>query len=248
MRLREYSDRIPKPLAELGARPLLWHLMKYYAHYGHKEFVLCLGYGGTAIKDYFLKYNECVSNDFVLQKGGQKIELLKTDIEDWKITFVDTGLQSNIGQRLARVRPFLESDEMFLANYADGLSDLDCNEYVESFKKRGKTASFLSVRVPQTYHLVHADAEGYATRLEHVAESGTRINGGFFAFRREIFDVMRPGEELVVEPFQRLVEQRQLLARPFDGFWRSMDTFKDKIELDELLTKGGPAPWQVWLR
>jgi len=246
MRLREYSDRIPKPLAEIGSRPLIWHLMKYYSHFGYRDFVLCLGYGAAAIKSYFVKYDEYISNDFVLSQGGKELELLQKDIHDWRITFVDTGLASNIGMRLMAVREHLAGEDMFLANYADGLSNMDCREYVETFKKRGKIASFVSVAVPQTYHIVHADNEGYATRLEHVAESNIRINGGFFAFRSEIFDYMKPGEELVVEPFSRLLAERQLLATPYNGFWRSMDTFKDKIELDDLVARG-KAPWQVWL-
>jgi glucose-1-phosphate cytidylyltransferase len=221
--------------------------MKYYAHFGHKDFVLCLGYGAAAIKNFFLKYDECVSNDFVLSASGKQVELLDQDIADWRITFVDTGLHSNIGERLRRVRKFLADDEMFLANYADGVCDLDLGAYVDSFKKRDKIASFVSVPAPHTFHIVHADAENNATKLEHVAQSTVRINGGFFALRREIFDYMRPGEELVLEPFTRLIEKRQLLAVPYDGFWRNMDTFKDKMQLDELVAQGR-VPWQVWLK
>jgi len=247
MRLRDYSDQIPKPLVEVGARPILWHLMKYYAHYGHKEFILCLGHGGAAIKNYFLKYDECVSNDFVYTDGGKNVELLSRDIQDWRITFADTGLSSSIGERLRRVRQYLGDDEMFLANYADGLSDLDLAGYVESFRKRGKTACFLTVPAPHTFHIVHSDAEQHVQRLEHVTRSPVRINGGFFVLRREIFDVMNPGEELVIEPFSRLIEKRELIAVPYDGFWQNMDTFKDKIQLDEMVGRGH-APWQVWLK
>jgi glucose-1-phosphate cytidylyltransferase len=136
---------------------------------------------------------------------------------------------------------------MFLANYADGLSDLKLDQHLDAFKSRDRIASFLSVKVPQTFHVVHADAENYALQLEHVSDSPIRINGGFFAFRTEIFESMRPGEELVIEPFQRLIQRRQLIASPYDGFWHSMDTFKDKIQLDEMVLKG-PAPWQVWLK
>src|SRR5436190_9129212 len=156
MRLRDYSDTIPKPLVDVGSRPILWHLMKYYAHFGHKDFILCLGHGATAIKNYFLKYDERIFNDFVLTDGGRKIDLLGEDIHDWKITFVDTGLNSNIGERLRRVRHYLEYEEAFLANYADGLSDLDLAPYVESCLKRGKIASFLSIPAPHTFHIVHA--------------------------------------------------------------------------------------------
>ena len=245
MRLRDYSERIPKPLVEIGPRPILWHLMNYYAHFGHKDFILCLGHGANAIKDYFLKYDECVSNDFVLSEGGRKIDLLKRDIHDWRITFVDTGLDSNVGQRLRWVRPHLEGEEIFLANYADGLSDLDLRSYVERFEARRKIACFVSVSVPHTFHIVQADSDQHVLSLEAVAQSAIRINGGFFAFRQEIFDYMREGEELVLEPFERLAAERQLLAHPFDGFWRSMDTFKDRQDLEDLWGQAR-APWKVW--
>jgi glucose-1-phosphate cytidylyltransferase len=244
-RLRDYSEQIPKPLVDVGSRPIIWHLMKYYAHFGHKDFILCLGHGARAIKEFFLKYDECVTNDFVLSSGGKQIELIRKDIDDWRITFVDTGLQSTIGERLRQVRPYLAEEEMFLANYADGLSDLDLSGYVERFRKRKKVACFLSVPAPHTFHIVHADAEQFATRLEHVAQSPVRINAGFFALRGEIFDYMKPGEDLVIEPFQRLMAERQLIAVPHDGFWRNMDTFKDKMQLDEMVAQGD-VPWQVW--
>jgi len=246
-RLRDYSERIPKPLVEVGSRPILWHLMKYYAHYGHKEFILCLGHGAAAIKDFFLKYDQCVSSDFVLSEGGRKINLLDRDIQDWKITFVDTGLHSNVGERLRSIREHIEGDEYFLANYADALCDLDLNAHVEMFRKRNKIACFLSVPAPHTFHIVHSDGEQHATRLEAITQSSIRINGGFFVFRSEMFEFMHPGEELVVEPFARLMSNRQLLAVPFAGFWRNMDTFKDKMELDDLLMRGR-GPWQVWQR
>src|SRR5690349_18891731 len=189
-RLRDYSDSLPKPLVEIGSRPIIWHLMRYYAHYGHKDFVLCLGYKGSSIKSYFQNYDECLSNDFVFSQGGRQIDLLQKDIDDWNITFVDTGLRSNIGERLRRVRKYVEKEEMFLANYSDGLSDLDCNAYIDAFKRSDKVARFLSVRVPQTSHIVHADDEHNVHRLEFVGDSNIRINGGFFVLRSEIFEYM----------------------------------------------------------
>jgi len=236
-RLRDYSEQIPKPLVEVGSRPILLHLMQYYAHFGHRDFILCLGHKGSAIKSYFRNYDECLFNDFVYSNGGHSVDLVRRDISDWRITFVDTGPRSNIGERLRRVRQYVESDEMFLANYSDALTDLNLTEYVESFKERGKVASFLSVRVPQTFHIIHSDAQGHLQGLEFVGDSSIRINGGYFVFRKEIFEYMKAGEELVVEPFQRLIEKRELLAVPHDGFWRSMDTFRDKTELDELLER-----------
>jgi len=247
MRLRDYSDQIPKPLVEVGSRPIMWHLMRYYAHYGHKEFILCLGHGAAAIKNFFLKYDECNSNDFVFEEGGRKLTLLNEDIRDWRITFVDTGLTSNIGERLRRVRKYVDSDEMFLANYSDGVSDLHLPSYIDNFVKRDKIACFLSIPAPHTFHIVHTDAESYATKFELVGSSSVRVNGGFFILKREIFDYMNPNEELVLEPFQRLMEKRELIAYPYDGFWQNMDTFKDKVTLDDMVTRG-KAPWRVWLK
>ena len=245
MRLRDYSDRIPKPLVEVGPHPILWHLMKYYAHYGHKDFILCLGHGGAAIKQYFKSYDETAANDFVMKNGGRDIELLRRDIEDWRITFIDTGAGSNIGQRLLRVKHLLDGEEEFLANYADGLSDLNLDQYVDWFHHRGKVAAFVSIPAPHTFHVIDADADCQVRGLQLVSQSDVRVNGGFFVFKRSLFDRMKEGEELVIEPFARLAAEKQLLAYPYNGFWRNMDTFKDKIGLDEMWSRD-QAPWRVW--
>jgi glucose-1-phosphate cytidylyltransferase len=244
MRLREYSESIPKPMVTIGYRPLLWHVMKYYAHYGHKEFILCLGHKADTIKDYFLNYDECISNNFVLSGGGKKIKLLNRDIEDWSITFVDTGVTSNIGQRLKAVEEHLQGETTFLANYSDGVTDLPLPEYLAHFHKRDKIASFLSVRPPHSFHVVSTDGD-VVNQIQHINKANIRINGGFFIFRTEIFDHMEDGEELVEQPFHRLIAQEQLLAYRYDGFWAAMDTFKDKQQLEELYTRGD-APWVVW--
>jgi glucose-1-phosphate cytidylyltransferase len=184
----------------------------------------------------------------VLSRGARRVDLLRKDIEDWRITFVDTGHESNVGERLRRVRRFLDEEDIFLANYADGLSDLPLDTYVDDFVTRdGALACFLSVPLPQSFHVVHTAADGEVTGLEPVATSALRINAGFFVLRREIFEYMNPGEELVVEPFGRLVSERKLMAHPYDGFWRPMDTFKDKLDLD-LIAASGHAPWEVWKR
>jgi len=247
MRLRDYSATIPKPLVEVGSKPIMWHLMKYYAHFGHKEFILCLGHGASAIKEYFLKYDETFTNDFTYAEGGRRITLLNQDISDWQITFVDTGKHSTVGERLRRVRPHLGDDPVFLANYADGLSDLNLHDYVENFVKSDKLACLLSVPSPHTFHLVNTDDSGDVVSLEPVATAPLRINGGFFALRRELFDYMNVGEDLVLEPFQRLIEIKKLRALSYDGFWQNMDTLKDKITLDGMV-EHGPGPWQVWRR
>src|SRR4030095_5982699 len=168
-RLREHSDTIPKPLVNVGNRAMLWHLRRYYAHFGHKEFVLCLGYRGDLIREYFLNYNECMTNDFVLS-GGQ-VDLISSDIDDWKITFVDTGLHSNLGKRLLLARKYLQGDDAFLANYSDGLSDLRLDLQIEDFERRGVTASFIAVRTAQTFHFVQSDDGGIVTGFGQLRES-----------------------------------------------------------------------------
>jgi glucose-1-phosphate cytidylyltransferase len=245
MRLRDYADNVPKPMVPLGYRPIIWHLMKYYAHFGHRDFVLCLGYRGDMIKNYFLHYEEGLSNDFILSEGGRKRELLTSDIEDWRITFVETGASSNIGQRLMAVKKHLAGEEMFLANYSDGLTDLHLPNQIEAFRKSGTVGTFLSVRPNLSYHFVSTDELGRVQSFRDIAQSGLRVNGGFFVFRQEIFDYMRPGEELVEKPFNRLVAEQKLLAFEYDGFWVPMDTAKDKQRLDELYATGKP-PWYVW--
>jgi len=244
-RLREHSETIPKPLVPIGVRPVMWHLMRYYAHFGHKDFILALGYRGDLIREYFLNYSESLSNDFTLSDGGKTVRLHTSDIHDWRITFVDTGLHSNIGQRLLRVRHHLEGEAMFLANYADGVSDLPLDLLIKDFENKKAAASFVAVRVPQSFHIVSASPDGFVTRIGPMNEDDTRINGGFFALRREIFDYIREGEELVEEPFRRLIVEKLLATYPYDGFWRPMDTFKDKVTLDRMEAHGD-CPWMVW--
>lgn len=247
MRLRDYSETIPKPMVNIGYRPILWHVMKYYAHYGHKDFILCLGHRADTVKNYFLNYNECASNDFVLSWGGKKLELYNSDIQDWRITFADTGIDSNIGQRLKAVEKYLEGENEFLANYSDGLTDLPLPQQLDHFHKNGKTASFLAVRPNLSYHMISLqEGEGNLVSGIHAINNGTlRINGGFFIFKTKMFDYIHEKEELVNGPFQRLIDEKQLIGYPYDGFWTSMDTFKDKQQLESLWGSGA-APWEVW--
>ena len=247
MRLREYSETIPKPMVHIGYRPILWHVMKYYAHFGHKDFILCLGHRAEAVKNYFLNYDECTSNDFVLSSGGKNLELLNSDIHDWRITFADTGINSNIGQRLKAVEKYLAGETEFFANYSDGLTDLPLPQQLEHFRQHKKIGSFLCVRPNLSYHLVSLEDNGSSlvSAINAINSGSVRINGGFFIFDKKIFDYIRPKEELVGEPFQRLVNEKQLIGYSYDGFWASMDTFKDKQELENYCT-GGVAPWEVW--
>jgi glucose-1-phosphate cytidylyltransferase len=244
LRLREFGEATPKPMVPIGPRPIIWHLMKYYAHFGHKDFVLCLGWQGQAIKDYFLNYNECVSNDFVL-KQGDKVQLLRSDISDWTITFVDTGLTSNLAQRLTAVRPYLEGEECFLANYADGLTDLHLPALIDRFDETDSIATFLGVKPRLSFHLMDSDEDGWVNQMTPIASSDLWMNAGFFAMRQEIFSYIGDGEELVVEPFARLINERRLSSHKYEGFWACMDTYKEKQTLDDLYHRGD-APWVVW--
>jgi len=243
MRLRDYSETIPKPMVNIGFRPILWHVMKYYAHFGYKDFILCLGYKADVVKSYFRNYDESVSNDFILD--GNELTLLNSDIHDWKISLIDTGINANVGQRLKAVEPLLEGEDAFLANYTDGLTDLDLNAYVDDALGTGKTASFLCVRPTQTFHVVSVRDGGTVSNIAPVTQSDVWINSGFFVLRPEIFEVIHQGEDLVVEPFHRLIEQEQLYAHKYTGFWTAMDTFRDKDRLDQMYASGD-APWELW--
>jgi glucose-1-phosphate cytidylyltransferase len=244
-RLREHSETTPKPLVPIGIRPIVWHLMRYYAHYGHKHFILCLGYRGDMIRDYFLNYRETMSNDFTLSEGGRRVNLHRSDIDDWQITFVDTGLHSNIGQRLLRVREFVKDEPMFLANYADGLSNLPLDVMIAEHERRNAVASVAAVVAQQSFHLVQSDADGYVTAMGQADQTNFLVNGGFFVLRQDIFDYIEPGDELVEKPFARLIEKRLLATYRHLGFWQAMDTLRDKIKFDRMEAVG-TCPWMVW--
>jgi glucose-1-phosphate cytidylyltransferase len=247
MRLREYSENVPKPMVPIGYRPVVWHVMKYYAHFGHKDFILCLGYRADAIKQYFLHYNECDSNDFSLSKGGKNLELFNSDTHDWNITFAETGMHSNVGQRLKAVEKYLKGTDVFLANYADGLTDLELPRLIDFSQQHGKIATFASAKPNLTYHSVVVEPSGVVQEVKPIRDTSLRINIGYFVFRQDIFKYIRDGEELVAEPFRRLISEGQLMAYQHEGFYAPMDSFKDKQQLDDLYAHG-QAPWEVWKR
>jgi glucose-1-phosphate cytidylyltransferase len=246
MRMRDGVTNAPKPMAMIGERPLLWHVMRYYAHYGHTDFVLCLGYGASAVKDFFLSYDETRSNDFVLNGGARgQVELFKTDISDWRITFVDTGLHSAIGERLRRVRRFVEDEPMFLANYADVFTDASLPDMVSRFEATDSIVSLLAVPPQSSHHVVDIDEAGLITQVTPVRELRQWENGGYFVLRPEIFDHLNEGEDLVEDTLVRLVPQRKVLAYSHKGYWSPADTVKERAQLEEMYHRG-QCPWMIW--
>jgi glucose-1-phosphate cytidylyltransferase len=245
LRMGESTARVPKPMIPIGDQPILWHIMKFYASFGYRDFVLCLGYKANVVKQFFLTYSEAMSNDFVLRDGGRSIELISSDIHDWSITFVDTGLQAPIGQRLRAVEPYLDGEEMFLANYGDTLTDAPIPALVERLRSSDATALFLSSHPTYNFHVAQLDDSQHVIEIEDVTRAGLWINAGYFVFRREIFSYIRDGEDLVEEPFRRLIAERRLISYPYDGFWAPMDTLKEKHDLDALV-ESGRAPWARW--
>lgn len=244
-RIRDYSESIPKPMIPVGHQPILWHVMKYYSAYGHQEFVLCLGYKANAIKEFFLNYRPQVYADCTVSKFGAKVELLNGEPkDDWRITLIDTGVWRNIGERLWTVREHVRNEEMFLANYSDGLSDVNLDDMIARFRESRKIACFLAIRPPLTYHFADIGPSGQVRAFHTSDRSEIWINGGYFLMRPEIFDYMREGEELVVEPFRRLIAEEKLMAYKHEGFWRSMDTLRDRQMLQDLVEQGR-MPWRV---
>jgi glucose-1-phosphate cytidylyltransferase len=246
MRMREGNSTAPKPMAMVGDRPLLWHVMRYYAHYGHTDFVLCLGYGAAAVKDFFLNYEETRSNDFVIENGARDVKLFSTDISDWRITLVDTGLHSAIGERLRRVRRFVDGEEMFMANYADVLTAAPLPDIVERFKASSAVASLLAVPPQSSHHVVDIGDDGIITQVTPMQDLRQWENGGYFVLRPEIFDYLHEGEDLVEDALmRRLVPQRRILAYAYKGYWSPADTVKERAQLEEMYYRGN-CPWMIW--
>ena len=246
MRMRDGVSTGPKPMAMVGERPLLWHVMRYYAHYGHNDFVLCLGYGASAVKDFFLSYDETRSNDFVLENGAREVKLLRTDISQWRVTFVDTGLNSPIGERLRRVRRFVEGEPMFLANYADVLTNAPLPDMIDRFQASDAVAGLLAVPPQSSHHVVDIGEDGLITQVTPMRDLRQWENGGYFSLRPEIFDYLNEGEDLVEDAImRRLVPDRRVLAHSHKGYWSPADTVKERVQLDDMYHRGN-CPWMIW--
>jgi glucose-1-phosphate cytidylyltransferase len=242
-RIREYSENIPKPMVPIGHQPILWHVMQYYSQHGHQDFILCLGYKASVIKNYFLNYRQAENSDCVISQFGKNVEILGERPPDWRVTLVDTGTWRNIGERLVAVRQLVQDEEIFMANYSDGLTDAPLAEMIDCFKKSGKVGCFIAIHPPISFHLAEFDEQGAVQCLRSSQEAGIWINGGYFIFRNKIFDYIREGEELVFEPFKRLIEGGHLMAYKYEGFWRAMDTLRDRQLLEDMVERGN-MPWR----
>ncbi len=245
MRMRDGVSDVPKPMAKVGPRPLLWHVMRYYAHFGHTDFVLCLGYGAHHIKDFFLNYSETASNDFVLHGG--EVEMLSADISDWTITFVHTGLESPIGERLRRVRKYVEGEEMFLANYADVLTDAPLDEMIRRFAASDASASLLAVPPQSAFHCVQLGEQSRVDQIIAVNTMPLWENGGYFVLRQEVFHHLPENGDLVNDACTEFAKRGRLLAYPYRGYWFPADTVKERAALEAAYISGR-RPWMLWER
>ena len=245
--LQRRAADAPKPMTVLGGQPLLWHLMRWYAHWGHMEFILCLGHRGDIIRDWCMQkeYEELAPRSTSVPASTRRIRLRGGEGDGWDITLVDTGHDTVVGQRLRAVRSLVDDEELFFANYADGLSDIVLPGLVEEAKRSRAVATFVTVPLSSSLHRVSLDAMGLVESVTALSDEGVWINGGYFVLRREIFDVLHEGEELVVEPFARLIARRELAAVAHRGFWVALDTAKERY-FAELMWRSGRRPWAVW--
>lgn len=248
-RIRDVADNVPKPMIPVGRYPILWHLMKYYASFDHKEFILCLGYKGQVIKEFFLNY-EAQTRDCTVTLGVQKSIEFHTKHEEmeWRVTLADTGSDAMTGARLRKVRPYIGDDEHFMLTYGDGLGNVDLDQVFAFHKKHGRILTVTGVRPPGRFGELMNSPEGLVTEFnEKPQATGGRISGGFFVCRREIFDYLDDREDLVfeLEPMRRLVKDAQMMMYPHEGFWQPMDTYRDYTFLNGLIAKG-EAPWMKW--
>lgn len=246
-RLKEQTDMVPKPLIEIGGKPILWHIMKLYSHHGFNHFILCLGYLGEKIKEFFLHYNDWRHTDLRVElggTGGAQVEYLPRNAERWTIVFAETGKETNTGGRIKRIERYIRGDE-FLATYGDGVADIDLRRLLTYHREKGKIGTVSVLHPVSGYGILDFEPDHTIVHFQEKPRLDIWINGGFFVFNRRIFDYLTDNSVLEKEPFERLAKERQLAAYPHPGFWASMDTYKDFQELNHLWLRGN-APWKVW--
>ena len=246
-RLREETEFKPKPMVEIGGKPVLWHIMKIYAHFGYREFILALGYKGDYIKDYFLK-QKYYEADFELHTGGERdIRFLnnngETLKEDFHITFAETGLETPHGERVLMLQKYLKANDLFMVTYGDGVADIDIGKLVAFHKEKGKIATITGVHPHSKWGLVNATEQGMVTVLDQKPKLYDYVNGGFMVFDQRFFEFLKPGD-MIEDALVRLVPEQQLAMYKHEGFWYAMDTYKDFLTLNEFWEKG--PKWKIW--
>lgn len=245
-RMREETEYRPKPLVEVGGRPILWHIMKIYAHYGFNDFVLCLGYRGNMIKEYFLQY-EAMNNDFSIALGqSQSITFHGNHHEQGlKVTLADTGLSTMTGGRVQKAAKYID-DDLFLLTYGDGVADVDIDKLVKFHRSHGKLATLTAMRPSSRYGMLELDAQGLVNRFAEKPKSDGWASAGFFVLHRKVVEYL-DGPACVFEqaPLEKLARENQLVAYQHDGFFYSMDTYREYQYLNELWDRGNP-PWKIW--
>lgn len=244
-RLAEETIVRPKPLVEIGEKPIIWHIMSIYAHYGFNDFIVCAGYKGYQIKEYFANL-VLHHSDITVDLGRNLIHYHQSDKPNWRVSVVDTGLNTMTGGRLARVRPYLTPGETFCMTYGDGVADVDVAAEVAFHRAQGLQATMCAVAPPGRFGSANIENNKVSAFVEKPVAGTQRINGGFFVLQPEVLDLI-DGDECVWEagPLETLVARGQLAAYPHDGFWRPMDTLRERIQLDEMWNSGR-APWKVW--
>ena len=243
-RLSEETVVKPKPMVELGGKPILWHIMKIYSHYEINDFIICLGYKGYLIKEYFANYFLHMS-DVTLNLRNNEVKVHQNSSEPWTVTLVDTGAETMTGGRLRRVRDHI-GDETFCFTYGDGVGDIDVGRLVQFHEEQGSLATLTAVQPPGRFGVIDLDAEKIRGFEEKPAGDGGWINGGFFVMEPKVIDLIQDDQTILErEPLEALARTGQLSAFKHDGFWQPMDTLRDKIYLDDLWNSGR-APWKVW--
>lgn len=245
-RIRDISENIPKPMIEIGSMPILWHIMKTYSFYGFNEFILCLGYKGKVIKDYFYNY-DMRSNDFTIDIGSNKIVIHPRHSEQgWKVTLVDTGLNTMTGGRVKRIEKFIDED-VFMLTYGDGVTNLDIKELLNFHMSHQKIGTVTGVYPPSRYGVLKIYKDQVASFDEKPQVEDNSISGGYFIFNREIFSYLNDNTDCILEkdPLEKLVSDKQLKVFNHRGFWQCMDTFRDYKYLVDLWQRG-QAPWKIW--
>ncbi len=245
-RIGEETAVRPKPMVEIGGMPILWHIMKIYSASGFNDFVICLGYKGYVIKEFFANYYLQTSDVTIDLRNGNGMEIHSARSEPWRVTLVETGAATMTGGRLAAIRPYLDPDEPFCFTYGDGVADIDIGDLVSFHRSHGQRATITSVSPPGRFGALAFDGDRVTGFREKPNGDGGRINGGFFVADPSVLDLVEgPGTSWEAEPLERLADDGDLVGYRHDGFWQPMDTLRDKTYLEDLWTSGS-APWKRW--